>query len=540
MPGPRSRFPRPPVQTTRRLAGWLLATVLLTSAGILTSTGCTSSVDYVRNGFKVGPNYCRPAAPTAEQWIEADNPLVDNTSTLDPCWWQSFHDPVLDSLIDTAYQQNLTLRVAAMRVLESRALRGIAAGELFPQSQEAFGSYTRHASSANSARGAFGKRFYDDWQAGAGLAWELDFWGRYRRAVESADASLDASIENYDDALVLLLSEVARRYVELRTTEHRLAYAAQNLEIQRRSLNLAQRKFSAGATTRLDVTQAETNVAQTEAFIPPLETTRRQATNQLCILLGMPPYNLDGILGGTQGVIPSAAAEVAVGIPADLLRRRPDVRRAEREVAAQSARIGIATSDLYPSFFISGNIYVNADNLSNLFDPRSLAGVVGPSFQWNILNYGRLANNIRVQDARFQQLVFEYQDTVLQANAEAEDALIAFLNFQRQVQSLAISVNAASQSVGLVQQQYEEGKTDFNRVLVVQQTLTTQQDRLAVAQGGVSEALIRLYRALGGGWQIRLAGAASPAGVSASPAGQPALALPFEPPLPPAPQGAKS
>lgn len=516
--GPHGNLSFPELRATRWLVGCLLATVFMASPG------CTSWDKYIRNGFKVGPNYCRPAAPVAEQWIETDNPLVDTASAVDPCWWRSFHDPVLDSLIDTAYQQNLTLRVAGMRVLESRALRGIAAGELFPQSQEAFGAYTRHASSSNSARGAFGDRFYGDLQTGVGLSWELDFWGRYRRAVESADASLDASVESYDHALVLLLSEVARRYVELRTTEHRLAYAVQNLEIQRRSLNLAERKFSAGATTRLDVTQAQANVSQTEAYIPPLETTRRQATNQICILLGMPPYNLDGILDGTQGVIPTAPAEVAVGIPADLLRRRPDIRRAEREVAAQSARIGITTSELYPSFFISGNIYVDAERFSNLFDPRSLAGAVGPSFQWNILNYGRLVNNIRVQDARFQQLVFEYQNTVLQANAEAEDALIAFLNYQRQVQALAVSVNAASQSLGLVQQQYEEGKTDFNRVLVVQQTLTLQQDRLAVAQGGVCESLIRLYRALGGGWQIRLAASGSQPAVTAPPRGEPAPA----------------
>jgi NodT family efflux transporter outer membrane factor (OMF) lipoprotein len=475
-------------------------------------SGCTSLCDYIRNGFKVGPNYCPPPAAVANNWIDAADPSVSSTPPYDACWWRTFNDPVLDSLIYTAYRQNLTLRDAGLRILEARAQRGIVVGEIFPQTQQAFGSYTRTNNSQNAPNAA-PKFYFDDWQAGANLAWELDFWGRFRRAIESADAHLDASIYNFDDVLVLLLSEVAQNYINIRTAELRLEYAQKNVNDQQVSLNIAEVKFNNGATTRLDVTQGQSNLSQTQAAIPPLETARRQAANQLCILLGIPPRDLDSIIGYTK-VIPSAPPEVAVGIPADLIRRRPDIRRAERQVAEQSALIGVAASDLYPHFSINGTIFFEAARFQDLFDAKSFAGNVGPSFNWNILNYGRLVNNIRVQDARFQQRAVEYQNTVLQANAEAENALIGFLKFQQQVKYLGTSAKAAEESLGLVRDQYNAGKTDFNRVISVEQLLTQQQDQLAVAQGTVVTNLVLLYKALGGGWQIRLGGPALPPGMS--------------------------
>lgn len=502
---------RPPANSTRpdstsdlpsvRSPWFILSLVVLTAC----FSGCTSWTEYVRNGFKVGPNYCPPGAETADNWIDATDPNVKTDPAEDGAWWQTFRDPVLDSLIQSAYQQNLSLRAAGLRILEARAQRGIAAGNLLPQSQDLFGSYTRNALSANTSS-APPIRFFDDWQLGGALAWELDFWGRFRRAIEAADANLDASIESYDDILVLLLAEVAQNYADLRTAEQRLEYARKNAGIQRDSLRLAEVKFSNGATTKLDVTQGQSSLAQTEATIPPLEAARRQAVNQICILLGMPPQSLDERLGGRLP-IPTAPPQVAVGIPADLLRRRPDIRRAEREVAAQSAQIGIATSGLYPHISITGTLYFEAANFSNLFDGDSLAGNVGPSFRWDVLNYGRLKNNIRFQEARFQELAVTYQNLVLQANAEAENSLVGFLKAQQQVKYLAESVSAAEQSVGLVRDQYDAGKTDFNRVLTVEQTLTQQQDQLALAQGSVAKSLISLYKALGGGWQIRLSGA---------------------------------
>lgn len=299
-------------------------------------------------------------------------------------------------------------------------------------------------------------------------------------------------------------------------------------------MRLAEDRLRNGATTRLDVTQALSNVAQTESSIPPLESARRQAVNQLCILLGIPPQSLDEMLAGNGG-IPKAPPQVAIGIPAELLRRRPDVRRAEREVAAQSAMIGIATSELYPSFSISGTIFLDAMNFKDLFDADSIAGSVGPSFRWNILNYGRLTNNIRVQEARFQQLVVQYQNVVLRANAEAENAIVGFLKAQQQAKSLSRSTDAARESVELVSNQYRQGIVDFNRVFNSQIFLTQQQDQLAIAQGAIAQNLIQLYKALGGGWQIRLSNvapqplAASGEPTEAAPAPEPAP----QPPLPP-------
>jgi NodT family efflux transporter outer membrane factor (OMF) lipoprotein len=476
------------------------------------------------NGFKVGPNYCRPAAEVADQWIDSKETGVDTHRTEDAAWWRTFDDPVLDSLIESAYRQNLTLRAAGLRVLEARAQRAIVAGELFPQAQQAFGSYSRVGTSKNGPYAAvdangvpIGGVFYSDWQFGTSLAWELDFWGRFRRAIEAADANLDKWVENYDDALVTLLSEVAVSYNKVRIAEQRLAYAKQNVEIQRGSLKLAEERLRHGATTRLDVTQALSNVAQTEAGVPALEAERRQAVNSLCILLSIPPQNLDEMLAAKSG-IPTAPAKVAVGIPAELLRRRPDVRRAEREVAAQSAMIGYAVSDLYPHFSITGSIYLDAKQFQDLFNGDSVAGNVGPNFRWDILNYGRLVNGVRVEEARFQELAVLYQQTVLKANAEAENAIVGFLKAQQRVKWLTQSANAARESVDLVSQQYREGTVDFNRVFSNQELLTQQQDQLAIAVGLVDQNLIELYRALGGGWQIRLANPPAPMAAGEQPA----------------------
>ena len=490
-----------PDRNVRRALG-SLKRVAVVAALATVCVGCTGWNEYLHNNFKVGPNYRPPCAATAEHWIDSGNPNVHNTAPSDAAWWQTLNDPVLSSLIHTAYRQNLTLRVAGLRVMEARAQRGIAAGNLFPQTQQATGGFLRTNSSKNTPTIAPPYNF-DQWQVGTNLAWELDFWGRFRRAVESADATLDASVENYDDVLVLLLSDVAQRYVDVRTAQQRLEYARKNVETQREGLNLANLKFTNGATTRLDVTQGESTLGQTEALIPPLESQERQAMNQICILLGVPPRDINDVLRGRQP-IPSTPAEVALGIPADLLRRRPDIRRAEREVAAQSARIGVATSELYPHFAITGAIYLDAANFKDLFSSNSFGGSIGPSFNWNILNYGRLVNGIRVQDARYQQLAVTYRNIVLQANAEVENGVVQFLNAQRQLKFLTASTRAAEESVGLVRSQYDAGKTDFNRVLIVEQALSQQQDQLAATEGSVVQNLVQIYKALGGGWQIRL------------------------------------
>jgi NodT family efflux transporter outer membrane factor (OMF) lipoprotein len=459
--------------------------------------------DWWHQGCKVGPDYARPPAPVASAWIDYANPQVKSGSPPCGAWWSVFHDPTLDTLIQTAYQQNLTLRVAGARILEARAQLSIAKGELFPQTQNAFGSYQRIKLSSEVANPP-AVQWFSDWQAGLTASWELDFWGRFRRAVEAADAELDASVENYDDVLVVLLSDVATNYVQYRTFQQRLLYAQQNVEVQRKSFQLATDRFQAGATTERDTHQARQVLEQTEALIPTLEIGKRLAANRLCVLLGMPPTNLDHILGAGSG-IPVTPPEVIAGVPCDLVRRRPDVRRAERQVAAQSARIGVAVSDLYPHISLLGTIGVEAEEFEDLFEtPDSMIGNIGPSIRWDILNYGRLVNGVRVQDARFQELAYAYQDRVLNAGREVEDAMVAFLRSQEEAKHLDLSVVAADRTVQISKEQYTQGLVDYTPVFLFESILTEQQDQLAVSQGDIALGLIGVYRALGGGWEIRL------------------------------------
>ncbi len=473
--------------------------------------------DWWNNGFKVGPNYSRPAAPVASQWIDYANPRVRGDENQLCEWWTVFNDATLNRLMQTAYQQNLTLRVAGARILEARAQLGIAQGNLFPQSQSAFADYTRVKLSDKVANPA-PAIWFSDWDAGLAASWELDFWGRFRRAVEAADAELDASVEDYDDVLVVLLSDVAANYVQYRTFEQRLAYARANVDVQRRSVQLATDKFQGGATTERDQRQAEQVLAQTEALIPTLEIGKRQAANRLCVLLGMPPTDMDTILGKGAGV-PVTPSEVIVGVPADLIRRRPDVRRAERQVAAQCARIGIAVSDFYPHVSLVGTIGVEAEQFGDLFKtPGSMIGSIGPGIHWDILNYGRLVNNVRVQDARFQALAYAYQDRVLTAGREAEDAMVVFLRSQEQTRYLNDSVTAAARTVDITREQYTQGEVDFTPVFLFESILTQQQDQLAASQGEIALGLIAVYRALGGGWQIRLDGATNGSDIIQPPA----------------------
>jgi NodT family efflux transporter outer membrane factor (OMF) lipoprotein len=467
-------------------------------------SGC-SLPQWARNGFKVGPNYCEPVAAIADDWVDSNDPRVLGLPPACPDWWTVFQDPMLNELVHIAYQQNLTLREAGLRVLQARAQRALIAGDLFPQEQALFGSYSREqisvlAGPALTPAPEF-QRNFDDWLLGGNLSWELDIWGRFRRSIESADAGLDVSIREYDAILISLIAEVATAYVDIRTFEQRLQYARKNIEIQEKSLQLSQAREEEGKTGKISVYLSESNLEATRAGLHPLETGLRQANNRLCVLLGQPTIDLSQLLGG--GGIPAAPPEVAVGIPAELLRRRPDVRAAERRVAAQSAQIGVALSDLYPSIAITGEIFVRAEEFQDLFKSLSNGGGVGPSFRWNVLNYGRIMNNVRLQDARFQELILAYQNTVLGANAEVENALVAFLQTQEQVKALAASVQATQKALELELLNFEEGESDFSGVFVLQGDLALKQDELAAAQGEVVSALIAIYKSLGGGWEIR-------------------------------------
>lgn len=458
---------------------------------------------------KVGPDFVKPEADVMPQWLEAEGYKQVNTKPEEyRDWWRSFNDPVLDRLIQTAYQENLPLRIAGVRVLAARAQLGVAVGQLYPQSQKGEGSLQKERLSETSPLSAPGSpnNFLVS-QAGLTASWEVDFWGKFRRAVESADASLLAAVGDYDNTLVSLTGDVARFYILLRTLEKRLDIARQNVVVQKKSLQIATARWKGGTTSLRDVEQALTVLESTEATIPTLESQVRQTQNGLCVLMGRPPRNLKDLLG-SKSAIPAPPPQVAVGIPADLMRRRPDIRAAEWRAAAQCAQIGVNKANLYPAFSLSGTFGFQAADvppfaLANMFDWRSRTGSMGPSFQWNLFNYGQITNQVRFQDARFQELLITYQNTVLQAQQEVENFLIAFLKSQERAQKLGGAVAAAQKSVELAMLQYREGITDFTTVLTAEQNLLTQQDSLATTLGDISSNLVGVYRAMGGGWQLR-------------------------------------
>jgi NodT family efflux transporter outer membrane factor (OMF) lipoprotein len=473
-------------------------------AGAATAfSGCayTGGVkEYIHNGFKVGPNYAKPAAPVASGWIDSyDDQLKDELPNYAD-WWTTFDDPVLNGLMEEVSQQNLTLKSAGLRVIQARYVRDITAGTIFPQQQQAVGSYQRTQYPRTFALG-FLPRNTDLFKVGFDAFWELDAWGKFRRAIESADASLEASVEDYDSMMVSLLGETATAYIDLRTAQERLRYAESNAEIQKGSLKLAKARYDAGAVSQLDSTQAETVLANTQQLIPLFENQVRAANNSLCVLLGMPPRDLSEELG--DGSIPDLPADLVVGIPANLLRRRPDVRAAERRVAAQSAAIGVAAADLLPHLSVTGSVSLNANEFSNLFDSGSTAGMIAPGFNWDILNYGRLANSVNLQEALFQDLAVQYQQKVLSANSEAETAINTFLKSKERLIYVNNAVNASKKSVELAQIQYRTGAVDYNRVFNLQTSLVSDQDNLANVRGDVARSVIATYKALGGGWEIR-------------------------------------
>jgi NodT family efflux transporter outer membrane factor (OMF) lipoprotein len=486
--------------------------MLITCVLAICCNGCTSLGEYIQNGFKVGPNYQKPPAPVASEWIDSKAKGVNVATTDLRGWWKAFNDPKLDALIQQAYQQNLTLRSAGTRILAARAQRNIAVGNLFPQTQQATGDHNRNQLSATVANPAgrqilgttTGTRFFNDTAVGVNLSWEIDFWGRFRRGVEAANGELDASVENYDDALVLLISEVASTYVQIRVFQKQLQYVAGNITIQTEFVKQAEGRLKGGAGRMIDQAQQRSNLSDTLALKEQLETQLRQANNQLCVLLGIPVRDLLPELGTDEIPGWKMPPEAAVGMPADLLRRRPDLRRAERLVAAQSARIGIATANLYPRLSLIGSMGYESENFRDLFTSKSFIGTIGPTLRWDILNYGRLVNGIRVQDAMFQTAVVDYQNAVLSAGREVEDGIVLFLRSQTRTKQLTESAKEAEKAVQEAKTLSNDVKFDLNQAFVTSNFLVGQQNKLAQASGDIALGFVQIYKAIGGGWEIRL------------------------------------
>ncbi|MFY0567226.1 efflux transporter outer membrane subunit [Archangium lansingense] len=459
---------------------------------VLVLGGCTT----------VGPDFKRPEVALTENWGAKGDPRIATQAATDSQWWKAFNDPTLNRLVELAYQQNLPLQVAGLRIVEARARLGVATGQQYPQVQAAFGNVTAQGISKNAANVSGLDTHFVDYQVGFDAVWELDFWGRYRRGVEAESDNLLASVADYHSALVSLTAEVARTYTVIRTFEVLIEQARENERVQQEGLQIAESRFRNGATSELDVTQATTLLESTRATIPQLQIGLQQARNALSTLLGQPPGMIDELLAGPRD-IPQAPALVAIGVPAEMLRRRPDIRAAELIAAAQCARVGVAKADLYPSFVLFGSVGLQATSGAggsfNLGD--SLFYSIGPRIRWPFFNYGRIKNGVRVEDARLQQLLVGYRNAVLLAAQEVENSLVGYLNAQETVVFEQRAVNAAQRSVVLSVVQYREGAVDYQRVLDAQRSLLQQQTNLAQARSSVATSLIALYKALGGGWE---------------------------------------
>jgi len=467
----------------------LLGTVAVTCA--LALSGCT-----------VGPDYVEPETTAPDAWhTAAVEGLEDGDATLQT-WWTVFDDEKLTELVLRSAEGNLDLRSALWRVEEARALRGIFSSQWKPQvGFEADANRTQP--SDNGIFSDFapeeGLEANNQFTVGFGASWELDVFGRIRRQVEAADATTQASVEAYRDVLVSLYAETALAYVNVRASQERLRISHTNVETQENTLQLTKDRFDSGLVSALDVAQAESNLANTYSLIPVIERDINEGLNRLAVLLGENPGAMHAELDD-EVPIPHEPDAVTMGLPTELLRQRPDVRRAERLLASQTAQIGVATADLYPTFSLAGLLGLEALNIGDLASGDSVTWNVGLPIQWNIFSGGRIRSQIRAEEARTNQLLADYEQTVLNALEESENAMVAYVKEVQRRERLKQAVNATQRSLDLVLTQYTAGLTDFQNVLDTQRTLLLREDELAVAEGFVIGNLVRLYRALGGGW----------------------------------------
>ncbi|MBL9000601.1 MAG: efflux transporter outer membrane subunit [Phycisphaerae bacterium] len=486
--------------TTNRVVVHLPAMLLMLCAGL---PACT-----------VGPDYKQPVSPAAagqfaslngEDVKAAAAPISPgDTDPLAPgalrSWWGAFGDPTLNALVERAVEGNPDLKIATARVREARALRGIEVSNLYPR-VNANGVYERGRSSANQGEGnpeaGSTTNFFD---AGLDASWEIDVFGGIRRSVEAADAELAAVEEGRLAVFVSLVAEVARNYVELRSFQRRVEVNQSAIRAQRETLELTESLAKAGISSELEVEQSKAQLAARESQLPPLVTGVRASNYRLSVLLGEEPGSLLGELAATAA-IPSPPQQVPVGLPSELLRRRPDIRRAEREIAAATARVGVATSDLFPKFSLTGSFGYRSDDADTWFESGSRAWSFGPAVRWSVFNAGQVRNQIRAASAREEATVAAYELTVLTALEEVENSLTVFIQEQARRRSLAAAETASKRALDLATERFTSGIGDFLNVLDAQRALYELQDQLVTSETDVTRSLIALYKALGGGWE---------------------------------------
>jgi NodT family efflux transporter outer membrane factor (OMF) lipoprotein len=453
----------------------------------------------------VGPDYKEPVKDIAAHWKKPDK-AVKESHIQNANWWHVFRDPTLNALIQQGYTHNLSIQATGVHVLQARAQLAQSVGELYPQQQTITGNLTYNRIGGQELQFLLPSTFTTT-TLGVNASWELDFWGKYRRAIMANDASFLASYAAYDNALVSLSADIATNYISIRTTQRLIQVTQQNIQAQKWILGIAKIRYKEGQTSLLDVEQAQTMLSQTESTLPTLRATLQQQKDSLGTLLGTTPDKVDGLLGKSKG-IPRAPARVAVGIPRETLAKRPDIYEARMKVIAQSEMIGAIKAQLYPSLSLAGSFAfasnnINNSSLSDIFNWSSRTINAGPGLAWPILNYGQITNTVRAQDAVFQQAVLDYQNKILSAQQEVQDNITSFIESRKTTGALVTADHSAVTSTRLSMIRYREGQSDFTPVLQSEIQELNVQISLANAQGNIPKALVALYRSLGGGWQIR-------------------------------------
>ena len=502
------------------LQGWFAAKASVNTSGgdncerplsswlhiFASSVACYSVIGVLLflSGCAVGPNYRAPQTKAPAQWNQSLAGGETNSAITTTEWWTNFNDSGLDSLVARAVRSNLDLRIAQARVREARAQYGIASADLWP-TVDGSSSYARERQSRHQpVLGAFPipKNVFENdvYQAGFDASWEIDVFGGKRRAKEAAGAQVSASEFGRRDALITLLGDVARNYVELRGYQGRLAIANENIEAQERALAITRDRFAKGLSSDLDVQQASTILATTRAEVPTLESSIEKSIHRLEVLLGEQPGTLQAELSELSP-IPAQPPVVPVGLRSELLLRRPDIRQAERQLAAATANIGVAKADLFPKFFLTGAAGLQSVNASDWFTSGSQFWSVGPTMQWRIFDAGRIRSNIKLQNARQEEALAIYERTVLTAFEEVENGLVLYAKEQVRRRSLQDAVVSSQKSLDTANKLYANGLTDFLRVLDAERSLYQSQDSLVQSDRTISANLISLYKSLGGGWE---------------------------------------
>lgn len=453
----------------------------------------------------VGPNYKEPKKQVAPHWPKKDA-SVKESSLINAKWWNVFHDPVLTSLIHRGYENNLSLQSAGVKVLQARAQLAQSTGQLYPQQQALLGNYTYNRLGGTQLQSILPQSF-DTALFGFTSTWEVDFWGKYRRAIQSKNAAFLASFAAYDNALVTLTADIASTYIKIRTIESKIKVTKANIEVQRIGLKIAKARHGAGQTGLVDVEQAQAELSETQASLPSLVNDLQRQQDALAVLLGTVPNGANDLLRKNHG-IPRAPMTVAVGIPREILVRRPDIFQAREEAIAQSEAIGATKANLFPALSLAGTFVfssnsIGSNSVNDLFQWANRSITAGPSMNWPVLNYGQITNAVRAQDAVFQQAVLNYMNLVLKAQQEVQDNISGYIEAKKAELYLVQANRAARATFKLTLIRYKEGETDFTPVLNAEQQLLRIQTSLVNAQGDIPQALVALYRALGGGWQIR-------------------------------------